>query len=69
MGHVWWGHAWGDCVAGTCMVGEHEWRGRGVTGGHAWQGGMHATHAPPQPLRDMVGQYAGGTHPTAMHSC
>ena len=30
-------------------------------------GGGHACHAPPTP-RDVVGQCAGGTHPTGMHS-
>ena len=84
-GHVWqggdaWqgcmcgrGHAWqgvgGMCGRGVCMVG-------GMCGGVCvcvWQGacmagGVHATHAPPT-LRDMVGQCAGDTHLTGMHSC
>ena len=66
-GHAWWG--------GTCMAGEHAWQG-GVCGrGACMGGGMHggveggvrAMHTP-QTLRNMVGQCAGGMHPTGMHS-
>ena len=32
------------------------------------KGGVHGMHAPTL-LRDMVGQCAGGKHPTGMHSC
>ena len=75
------GHVW----QGVCMAGGHVWQGACVARGHVWQGvcvarggvhgrgcmagGMHATHASPQTLRDTVGQCAGGTHPTGMHSC
>ena len=76
------GHA-GACVAGGMVGGVHgrghAWQGQvggvhggGVRGRGAWmvrQGGMHATHAPSPTLRDMVGQCAGDTHPTGMHSC
>ena len=70
-------HAWrGVCVVGgACVAGGHVWWGVCMAGGmhgrgHAWQRGMHATHAPPpQTLRDTVGQCAGGTHPTGIHSC
>ena len=73
------GRAWqGACVAGVCV-----WQGGMHGGGHLWQGGMHAWQGgvhggggvcmppmpPPSTLRDTVGQCAGGTHPTAMHSC
>ena len=57
-------HARGNMWQGVCMAG-----GVCVVGGCAWQGGMHATHTPPPTLRDTVGQCAGGTHPTGMHSC
>ena len=80
-GHVWQGvcmagaHVWqgGMCGKGACMVGAVCVAGgvcvaRGVHGRGCMAGGMHATHAP-QTLRDMVGQCAGGTHPTGMHSC
>ena len=53
-GHVLWGrHAWHD---GVCMAGVCAW----------W--GACGTHAP---LADIMryGQWAGGTHPTGMHSC
>ena len=75
-GYAWWG----VCMAGLCSWhgGGHAWcgggmHGRGVHGGgYAWwgacmAGGMHATHTP-RTLRDTVGQCAGGTHPTGMHS-
>ena len=44
---------WGRCMAG----GMHG-------GGHVWQGGMYA-------MADTMGygQWAGGMHPTGMHSC
>ena len=63
------GHAWGACVAGgACMAGGGMCgRGACMVGG-AWQGGMHATHAP-LAIRDIVSQCMGGTHPTGMHSC
>ena len=65
---------------GACMAGECAWRGscgRGacVAGGHVWQGGMCGRGG----IRGRVGaymadttrygQWAGGTHPTGMHSC
>ena len=68
------GHAWQvACVAGGihgggCMAGGVHGRGACVAGGHVWQGGVHAMHTPWTP-RDMVGQCAGGMHPTGMHSC
>ena len=58
------GHAWGVFMARGCM----SW-------GHACLGGMHGQGAcmPCMPpgliLRDTVSQWAGGTHPTGMHSC
>ena len=64
------GHAWEGGMCGGHMCG-----GGPVVGGMHGKGacmvvvvGVHATHAPPT-LRDMVGQCAGGTHPTGMHSC
>ena len=69
-GHAWWmrgmcgrGHAW--------QVGGVHGRGACVTGGCAWQGGMHGKHTPPDRYYDIwwYGQWAGGTHPTGMHSC
>ena len=57
-----WGGAWlwgGACVAG------------GVHGGGACVagGGACVVCTPPCIPRDTVGQCAGGTHPTGMHSC
>ena len=76
------GHAWagGMCGGGHAWQGGHAWWGACVVGGHAWQGGMHgkgaclaggvhAMHTSPWTLRETVGQCAGGTHPTGMHSC
>ena len=78
-GHVWWGgHVWqrGMHGQGSCMAGGMCGGGACVVGrGHAWQGGHAcaggcACHAHrPRTLRDTVGQCAGGTHPTGMHSC
>ena len=62
------GHVWqGACVVGGMCGGGDAWQG-----GHAWWWwGVCMPHMPPPPptLRDMVGQCAGGTHPTGMHSC
>ena len=78
--HAWGGGgcAWqgacvvGACVVGACVVGGMHGKGHvwwGVCGrGVCMVGGMHAMHAP-RTLRDTVGQCAGGTHPTGMHSC
>ena len=58
----------GACVAKGGVSAEGGLRG--VHGrGHAWW--VHAWHAHPlhRIPRDMVGQCAGGTHPTGMHSC
>ena len=55
---------------GTCVVvggGGHAWLGACVAGGVCGRGCTCHTH--PQTPRDMVGQCAGGTHPTGMHSC
>ena len=60
----------------VCPEGDmHGWGGM-HTRGCAWLGGHachnHPPHALPSPsliLRDTVGQWAGGTHPTGMHSC
>ena len=49
-------------MAGEVHGGGHAWQG------HAWQGGVCGTYASLM-QRDMVGQCAGGTHPTGMHSC
>ena len=56
----------GVCASGGCVCfpgGVHASRGC-VSGGHA-------CNTPPPSLipRDTVGQWAGGTHPTGMHSC
>ena len=40
-----------------------------MAGGHAWQGGGAWMPCTPLTLRDTVGQWAGGTHPTGMHRC
>ena len=50
-------HGQGACVVGRCMAG-----------GRAWLGGC-VVCTPPCIPRDTVGQFAGGTHPTGMHSC
>ena len=69
------GHAWqgGMCGKGACMAGAVCGRGggvaRGCMAGGAWQGACMPHMPPPQTLRDTVGQCAGGTHPTGMHSC
>ena len=51
----------GVCLSteGVCMV-EGGMCGGGVHGGggHAWQGGIHATHTPQQILRDTVNERA-----------
>ena len=44
------------------------WSGVCMAGGHAWLGAC-MPRMPPPTLQDMVGQCAGGTHPTGMHSC
>ena len=70
-GHVWWGeHAWqgGHAWQGVYMVGGMH--GGCMTGG-VWQGGMHggAMRAMADSMGMGYGQWAGGTHPTGMHSC
>ena len=49
--------AGGMCGGGACG------------GGGACVAGEHACHTCPPTPRDTVGQCAGGTHPTGMHSC
>ena len=74
--------AGGACIAGgACMAGGHAWlggyvwQGACMVGGHAWQGGMHGRGACMAGegvcMADTTryGQWAGGTHPTGMHSC
>ena len=68
-----WGCAW----QGVCMAGGHVWQGLCMAGacvvvgggvharGHAWQG-VHML--PPSTDTTRYGQWAGGTHPTGMHS-
>ena len=61
-GHVWQGgqlHGRRACMAGFVCV----------CGGCAWQGGMHGRAHPPPADTTRYGQWAGGTHPTGMHSC
>ena len=67
------GHAW---QGGHVWQGGHAWQGRVCGGGHARQGehawwwwGVCMPHMPPPTLQGTVGQCAGGTHPTGMHSC
>ena len=72
-GRAWWGvHGWG-----VCMAGGHAWLGEAcVVGGvHGW-GTVHGWGAcvaciPPQADTTATAyrQWAGGTHPTGMHSC
>ena len=63
------GRAWQGSIhgRGRAWQGEHAWWGGGCAcqgdingdgwGGHAWQGGMRGTHAPPrQILRDTVNE-------------
>ena len=70
-GHAWSGACiagGGVCAGGggvhsrrACMAGEGGVHGRGHAdggGGCAWQGVMHATHAPRQILRDTVNEQA-----------
>ena len=67
----------GGCVPGVGVGyvpwGGHAWLGRGVcvAGGHACLGrGACVPYMPPPGLiQDTVGQWAGGTYPTGMHSC
>ena len=66
-GHAWWGGvcgrgcAWQEAFMTGGVHGRgHAWQ-RGW--GHAWQGGMCDGGI------QSVGQCAGGTHPTGMHSC
>ena len=56
-GLAWWGVWWGACVAGGVWQ-----RGKG---------GMCDMHAPlrADTMAMAYGQWAGGTHPTGMHSC
>ena len=71
------GHAWqrGACVAKGGMLAKGGMHGKGGHvwwRGHAWRKGREACMVcmPQGPLlRDMAGQYVGGTHPTGMHSC
>ena len=67
-------HARGACVVGGVRSGGHVWPG----GVHGWGvrgcgGGLCGWGAcvvcAPRIPRDTVGQCAGGTHPTGMHSC
>ena len=56
------GGAWqGACMAGACVAGGMH-RGACMVGGVMWQGGMHATHAPPPDTmsygQSMRGRYA-----------
>ena len=61
----------GGCAwQGACMTGR-VWQGVCVAGGmcargHVWQWG--AFHARPPPDTTRYGQWAGGTHPTGMHT-
>ena len=62
-------HAW----QGGCVAGGHAWQRACMAGGCAWQGacmagGMRSRGAC---VADTTryGQWAGGTHPTGMHSC
>ena len=66
-GYVWRGRGvvvWGLCMVGGMHGWGHAWRGRVHGQGHAWQGGMHGVAN-----TTGYGQWAGGTHPTGMHSC
>ena len=72
---VWGVCGWGACVAGGMhrKGGVHGER-RGLCGerGMHGEGGVHGMPPPPPHpalLQDTDGQYAGGTHPTRMHSC
>ena len=71
-GHVWLQggmHGCGGCVVagGMCGEGGHAWwRRHAWWGGHVWQrGGCMAKGA----CVGYDGKWAGGTHPTGMHSC
>ena len=53
-GHAWW---WGggSCAwQRVCMVGRGDMHG--LAEGHAWQGGVHGTHAPPGRYYEINGQ-------------
>ena len=76
------GHAWqgacmtgGMCGTGACMAGERGVHGGGVcmAGGHAWWGcawqGGHTWWGACMADTTRYSQWAGGTHPTGMHSC
>ena len=58
------------CVKNSVHGGGRAWPGaRVLPGGRAWPGGCMACTPPRLIPRDTVGQWAGGTHPTGMHSC
>ena len=71
---MWGVHRWMRVYWGVLVAGGHAWLGVCVAGGVHGQGGC-ACHPrpPPEPPglipRDMVSQWAGGMHPTGMHSC
>ena len=71
------GHGWqrGAGMGGSMCGGGPAWQGGTcVVGGMCGRGACMVGEAcmpcmPPQTPRDTVGQCAGGTHPTGMHSC
>ena len=75
-GHAWQGgmHGSGVCMAGGTHGRGHVWQGCVCGRGHVWQEGMQgggacAWHAPTPADTTRYGHWAGGTHPTGMHSC
>ena len=58
---------------GLCMAGGHAWQGGCMCGrGRAWRGGICVWQGGGMcATADTTGygQWAGGTHPTGMHSC
>ena len=62
-------HGRGACVAGwVCMVGGMHGRGHALWG-NAWQGACVVGGGACLADTKRYGQWAGGTHPTGMHSC
>ena len=83
-GHAWQGVCMAGGVHGRGLHGgRHVWQGACVaggmhgryvhSGGHAWQGvcegGVHGGEGAYVADTTRYGQWAGGTHPTGMHSC
>ena len=64
------GRAWqGMCMAGGMCGGGHAWQGGMRDRGACVVGGACVPRMPPSADTTGYCQWAGGTHPTGMHSC